>query len=220
MNGAQDMGGMQGFGLVVPEQDEPVFHADWERHAMALTIACGGLGEWSIDMSRHARETIPPPRYLASTYYEIWLEGLTKLLAARGLVSPEELAAGKALQPRRETRRPRLTPDAARAMLAKGSSAERSPTQPARFVVGQTVRTRVMNPAGHTRLPRYARGKTGVIERICGVHVFPDSNATPRGEDPQWLYGVAFEGTELWGPESDPTVSVSVDCWEPYLDPA
>lgn len=220
MNGAQDMGGMQSFGPVEPEPNEPVFHADWERRALAVTIACGGLGEWTIDMSRSARETIPPARYLASSYYEIWFEGLTKLLAARGLVSPEEIAAGHALHPPRATRKPPLDAAAAVAMLAKGAAAERPPRRPARFAVGDVVRTHVMNPAGHTRLPRYARGKTGVIERVCGVHVYPDANATDRGEDPQWLYGVAFEGRELWGPESDPTLSVSVDCWEPYLDPA
>jgi nitrile hydratase beta subunit len=220
VNGAQDMGGLQSFGPVLPEPDEPVFHADWERRALALTIACGGLGEWTIDMSRSARETIPPPRYLASSYYEIWLEGLTKLLAARGLVAPDEIAAGRSLHPRLSPRRPPLDADTAVAMLAKGSPAERPAHSPARFAVGDRVCTRVMNPAGHTRLPRYARGKTGVVERVCGVHVFPDANATARGEDPQWLYGVAFEGRELWGPESDPALSVSVDCWEPYLEPA
>jgi nitrile hydratase beta subunit len=220
MNGAQDMGGMQSFGPVLPEPDEPVFHADWERRALALTLACGGLGEWTIDMSRSARETIPPPRYLASSYYEIWLEGLTKLLAARGLVTPDEITAGHELHPPRATRRPPLDARAALDMIGTGSSAAREATRPARFAVGDKVRAKVINPAGHTRLPRYARGKTGVIERLCGMHVFPDSNATARGEDPQWLYGVAFDGQELWGPESDPALSVSIDCWEPYLEPA
>ena len=86
MNGAQDLGGMMGFGPVSPEPDEPAFHAEWEKRALAVTLACGGLGEWNIDMSRHARETLPPPEYLTSSYYEIWTKGLLKLLAARGLV--------------------------------------------------------------------------------------------------------------------------------------
>ncbi|WP_406854849.1 nitrile hydratase subunit beta [Alsobacter sp. KACC 23698] len=220
MNGAQDLGGMMGFGPVSPEPDEPAFHAEWEKRALAVTLACGGLGEWNIDMSRHARETLPPPEYLTSSYYEIWTKGLLKLLAARGLVGADEIEAGHALRPARPTARPVVTAQNVPAMLARGGPCERPAERPARFGVGDAVVTRVMHPTGHTRLPRYARGKAGVVERVHGAHVFPDSNAHGQGENPQWCYSVRFSGVELWGEGADPTLSVSIDCWEPYLDPA
>ena len=218
MNGAQDLGGMMGFGPVVPEPNEPLFHAPWERRALAVTIAAAGLGEWNLDVSRHARETLPPPEYLTSSYYEIWIKGLTKLLLARGLVTEDELAAGRSLRPAPPTARPALTAEAMAAGLAKGGPCSRPAASPARFAVGQQVRTRNINPTGHTRLPRYARGRTGVIERVHGAFVFPDSNAHGRGEDPQWCYGVVFDARELWGEDADPHLTVAVDCWEPYLE--
>jgi nitrile hydratase len=106
------------------------------------------------------------------------------------------------------------------AVLARGGPANREPVRPARFAAGDRVCTRNLNPAGHTRLPRYARGKVGVVERVHGFHVFPDVNSTGTGEDPQWLYAVAFDGVELWGPDGDPTSSVCIDAFEPYLDAA
>ena len=219
MNGAQDLGGMMGFGPVNPEPNEPPFHGDWEKRALAVTLACGALGEWNLDASRHARETLPPPEYLTSSYYEIWTKGLVKLLAARGLVTPEELEAGRSLAPPRSTAKPPVTADRVAPMLARGGPCDREPAGPARFAVGDRVRSKVMNPTGHTRLPRYARGKAGVVESVHGAFVFPDTNAHGFGENPQWLYGVRFEGAELWGEGADPTVLVSVDCWEPYLEP-
>lgn len=220
MNGAQDLGGMMGLGPVAPEQDEPIFHADWERHALAVTLACGALGEWSIDESRFVRESIPPARYLAMSYYEIWSDALVRLLDSRGLVSREELVEGRALARARTTRRPAPGADAMRAILARGGPCDRPVSAPARFAVGDRVRTLVMHPAGHTRLPRYARGKVGVVERIHGSFVFPDTNAHGQGENPTWVYTVRFDGRELWGRDADPTLSVSTDCWEPYLEPA
>jgi nitrile hydratase subunit beta len=220
MNGAQDLGGMMGFGPVAPEADEPLFHAPWEKRALAVTVACGALGAWTIDESRHARETIPPPRYLSLSYYEIWIEALQKLLARHGFVGADEMASGRMLAPAPATRRP--VPDAAAmaAGLARGSPCERAAPGPARFAAGDRVRTVTINPTGHTRLPRYVRGKAGTIERVHGAHVFPDSNAHGGGENPQWLYTVVFEARDLWGREADPTLSVSADCWESYLEPA
>ncbi len=220
MNGAQDLGGMMGFGPVVPEPEEPLFHAPWERRALAVTIAAAGLGEWNLDAMRHARETIPPPEYLTSSYYEIWLKGLERMLLARGLIGPDELAAGRSLREARETARPALTAGAMAAGLARGAGCMRPATCAARFAAGDRVRTLNINPTGHTRLPRYARGKTGTVERVHGVFVYPDSNAHFRGEDPRWCYGVVFDGRELWGADADPSLTVSVDCWEPYLEPA
>lgn len=220
MNGGQDLGGMMGFGPVAPEKDEPVFHAPWEKRALAVTIASGFLGQWSIDESRHARETLAPQDYLSSGYYEIWLKGLTKLLDRHGLVGADELAAGHALHKAPATKR--QPPDAAGAarILAGGGPADRPATTPARFAPGDAVRTIVIHPTGHTRLPRYARSKRGTVLRVHGVHVFPDSNAHGGGEDPRWLYAVEFTGPELWGRDGDPALRVVVDCWEPYLEPA
>jgi nitrile hydratase subunit beta len=218
MNGPQDMGGLQGFGPVVPEANEPVFHGRWEERAMAMTLGCAMLGQWNIDMSRSARETMPPADYTRATYYEIWLHGLTKLLARQGLVSADEVAAGHALTPRRDIR-PAPTADEARAIVAKGVSAERPLATPPRFAVGDRVRAMKMNPQGHTRLPRYVRGCVGTVELRHGGHVLPDVHALGRNEA-QHLYTIVFDGREVWGADADPTLRVSVDAWESYLEPA
>ena len=219
MNGAQDLGGMMGFGPIAIEQDEPWFHAEWERRAFGLTLAMGATGSWNIDMSRHARESLLPSDYLTSSYYEIWTKGVEKLVVAAGLVSDEELRLGQAVAELALIKR-MLKAEDVPAVLARGGPAERPIKQPARFAVGERVRTRNMHPQGHTRLPRYARGKTGVVEPVHGAHVFPDANARGDGEQPQWLYTVCFLGRELWGQEADPTLSVSIDAWESYLEPA
>lgn len=219
MNGAQDMGGMMGFGPVVPEQDEPVFHAEWERRAFALTLAMAAPGGWNLDQSRAARESLHPARYLAKSYYQIWLAGLEKLMAERGLVTPDEIAAGKALHPAKTVPRV-LTPEDVPATLRKGGPSQRPAASSQRFQIGQRVRARNMHPPGHTRLPRYVRGHAGAVTHVHGAHVFPDANAAGQGESPQWLYTVRFAGRELWGEAADPTATVSVDAWESYLEPA
>ncbi len=218
MNGAHDMGGMHGFGPVEPEPNEPVFHAEWERRAFAVTLAMGAAGEWNIDMSRFARENRPPADYLSKTYYEIWAAGTEQLLIERGLVGADEIAAGRALRPARPVRRVLKAAEVAGA-LSLGTSTDRPATTPARFKVGDRVRTKNFNPTTHTRLPRYVRGHVGVIDAVRGCQVFADSNALGR-EDPQSLYTVRFAARELWGADGDPTSSVTVDAWESYLEPA
>ena len=213
------MGGAHGFGPVVAEADEPVFHAEWERRAFALTLAMGATGEWNLDASRFAREDVPPATYLSRTYYEIWLAGLERLLRERGLVTPEEVAAGRSLGPPAPVDRVLAAADVA-ATLARGSPTEREPAGPARFAAGDRVRARTINPATHTRLPRYVRGHVGTVTGVHGCHVFPDANAHGHGPDPQWLYTVRFDARELWGDEADATVTVSTDAFEPYLEPA
>lgn len=216
MNGAQDMGGMQSFGPVAPETDEPYFHADWERRALALTIAMGSTGKWNIDMSRAARESLPPAQYLSSSYYEIWFAGLRKLLIDSGLATRDEIDSG--VSQRAGAPVPRvLAAVQVNPMLFRGSPASRPEPCPARFAVGDAVRTLTLNPTTHTRLPRYCRGKRGRIVAVRGAHVFPDSNALGRGEDPQWLYTVRFDAVELWGKDTTAS-SVCADCWEPYLE--
>jgi len=219
MNGAQDMGGMMGFGPVVAEHDEPVFHTSWERRAFALTLAMATPGGWNIDQGRAARESLNPAEYLAKSYYEIWIAGLEKLMAERGLVTPDEVAAGTALHPAKAVRRV-LAAERVAAMLVRGGPTEREAVTPQHFQVGQRVLARNIHPAGHTRLPRYVRGHVGCVTHVHGVHVLPDTNATGRGEDPQWLYTVRFQAQELWGEAADPTVSISVDAWESYLQAA
>ena len=219
MNGAQDLGGAMGFGPVRAEANEPVFHAPWEARVLAVTLASGGLGEWTIDEGRHAREVLHPALYLNASYYEIWLRGLERLLEAKGLVDKDELASGRPNGPVATTRRPKMTAAGARELIAKGTPYERTPAAPARFAVGAPVRAKEMNPVGHTRLPRYARGKLGVVERVHGAHVFPDTSSASKG-DPVWLYTVTFAARELWGEGADPTLQVSIEAFEPYLEPA
>jgi nitrile hydratase len=219
MNGGQDLGGMMGFGPVRPEADEPPFHAPWERRAFGLTLAMGATGAWNLDTSRHARESLPPGEYLTSSYYEIWTKGVERLVVQAGLVSPEELRAGAALTPPAPVKRVLGAADVP-AVLARGGPTDREPSAPARFSVGDAVRTVNINPGGHTRLPRYARAKSGTVERVHGVFVFPDTNAHGSGEAPQWLYTVRFAGREVWGEAVDASLVVSVDAWESYLEPA
>lgn len=217
MNGPQDVGGGQGFGPIGPETDEPVFHAAWEERVFAVTLAMGATGAWSIDRSRLARESLAPSQYYASSYYQIWLAGLESLLAEQGLVSRAEIDAGRAIDaPVRLGRR--LAAADVDAAMARGGPVSRPQTDSRpRFALGERVRARRINPSGHTRLPRYVRGCEGIIERIHGRHVFPDTHAAGKGEQPCWLYSVRFRARDLWG--SDTTAdSVSVDCWEPYLE--
>ncbi len=219
MNGAQDLGGMQGFGPVDPEPQEPVFHSEWERRVFALTLAMGFTGQWNIDISRHARESLDPAQYLSSSYYQIWLAGLQKLLVRNELVSREELATGTAATEPVEVAQI-LTAEEVDRSLRRGGPSEREATSKPAFSVGDQVRARNINPPTHTRLPRYVRGRTGVIDRLRKAHVFPDTNAHGKGEQPQHLYSVRFAAAELWGAEDPDGDEVFVDMWESYLDPA
>jgi nitrile hydratase beta subunit len=216
MNGAQDMGGQMGFGPIEVEPDEPPFHADWEGRIFGLTMAMGAARAWNTDMGRAARESLPPAEYLSSSYFQIWFRGLQKLLVHSGLVTQDELDAGRSLAPGRPGTAV-LKPENVQRVVSTNVSNERPVATPALFAVGDRVVTRNMNPLGHTRLPRYARAKHGIVERMHGAQVFADANATGR-EDPQWLYTVSFTGVELWGDDADPSLVVSIDAWESYLE--
>jgi nitrile hydratase subunit beta len=222
MNGGHDLGGMHGLGPIAPEPeaDEPVFHAEWEKRVFALTLAAGALGQWSIDMGRHARERQHPADYLRHSYYENWLAGLEKLVTERGLVSAEELAAGAAAAPPAEALRARvLKAEKVGPAMARGGPVEVAIDAPPRFAIGDRVRARNRHPSGHTREPRYVRGRTGVIHEHYGAHVFPDLSAEGEREG-RHLYSVRFEAAELWGEAAAPTGAVYVDLWEDYLEPA
>ena len=218
MNGVHDMGGMDGFGKVEVEPNEPPFHESWEGRVLAMQRAMGYAGAWHIDDGRFAQETLPPQAYLAASYYWRWALGMQKNLLERGFVTQDEIEAGRALRPGKPLPR-KLTADVVQAGMTRGSFF-RQQQGPARFKPGDRVRTRNINPQTHTRLPRYARGKLGTVELIHGCHAFPDSVATDRGDDPQWLYTVVFDAREIWGADADPTLTISIDAFEPYLEPA
>jgi nitrile hydratase len=218
MNGVHDMGGMDGFGAVHPETNEPVFHAAWEGRVLAISRALGALREWNIDIGRYWIELLPPDVYLGSSYYERWLARNENLSTARGLISTAELACGHAVGAGRSVPGRPMTPEDA-VRLVPGTF-DRPAVTPARFDVGDQVRARNIHPREHTRLPRYVRGHEGVVERVHGCHVFPDAVVATGAEDPQWLYTVAFDGGVLWGPDAEPGLRVSVDAFEPYLERA
>jgi nitrile hydratase subunit beta len=213
------MGGMHGMGPVQPESGEPVFHHRWEARVFALVRAMGAFGRWNIDASRHQRELIPAAEYLRMSYYEKWLTGLTGLLLQHGFVSEEELASGKPA-PGLSKQTPALPASKVPGLIARGSAASRISSAQPRFRPGERVRARNLNPAGHTRLPRYVRGKAGTIDRVHGVFVLPDTNAHFQGESPQHVYSVRFEARELWGSGAASRDAVYVDLWDGYLDGA
>lgn len=217
MNGLHDMGGQQCFGAVVQEVDEPLFHAAWERRVLALTLAMGASGQWNLDMSRFVRESLPADIYLGGSYYRIWLEALLRLLQARGLVTSQELENAEVRAPRLEGVRT-LAAEQVLPLFGRGWPSTREAAAPARFGVGEVVHTVQHHPGGHTRLPRYARGRCGTVVAVHGVHVFPDAHAAGQGEQPQWLYSVRFEARELWGTDTTAD-AVYLDCWESYLLP-
>jgi nitrile hydratase subunit beta len=218
MDGIHDMGGMHGFGEVEPEPNEPVFHAAWEGRCLALNRATGLLGVWTLDESRASIEALPPEIYLSASYYAKWALGLEHRLVYYGLAGADEIAAGRALRVGSAPAHKFTAAELPRT-LTRGSYG-RTPQAPACFKVGDRVRAKNIHPVTHTRLPRYARGHVGVIEAIRGCHVFPDSTAIGAGENPQWLYTVLFDGRELWGETADPTLKVSIEAFEPYLETA
>lgn len=219
MNGPHDLGGQMGFGPVNPEPDEPFFHAQWEKRAMGMTLCSGSFGAWTLDESRHARESLHPAIYYTSSYYELWTRGLEILLQRHGFVTASDLAAGKAVDGTRAPKRVLKAADVAAAM-ARGGPCNRPVASQPKFNAGDRVRARNMHPTGHTRLPRYARGRVGMIEVVREGYVLPDTNAHGKGENPERVYTVAFTGRELWGDEGDPSLTVSIDAWESYLEPA
>jgi len=219
MNGLHDMGGMQGFGPIDPEPNEPVFHDDWERRVFALASAIGPVGNWTSDADRFATEAVPGDEYLSTTYYEKWFTALCKLTVETGLISKGELATGKPDGPSTSADAI-LKADRVEDYVQSVRSHEREAQTPARFAVGQPVTARNMNPHGHTRLPRYVRGHPGVIAAVYGCHVFPDTNAHGEGEQPQWLYSVCFSAAELWGKPHPAQTDIFIDLWEPYLEAA
>jgi nitrile hydratase beta subunit len=221
MNGGHDLGGMHGLGPIHPEPEvaEPVFHADWEKRVFGLVRVMGALGRWNGDMSRHARERQHPADYLRHSYYENWLVGLETLLLETGLVSAEELASGKATQPAPAAVRQRVLQAADVGRALEGTPVALPAPVPPRFQVGDRVRAVNRHPPGHTREPRYVRGRLGVIHAHHGAHLYPDLSAVGVRAG-HHLYSVRFDASALWGEPADRTSTVFVDLWEDYLEPA
>ena len=218
MNGVHDMGGMTCFGPVVPEQDEPVFHSDWERRVFALNLA-GTAFFGPVDRVRHAIERLEPGFYLSVSYYEKWLAAIELLTGEFGVLSDEEIRTGISVAPG-PSREPPPDAEMIDAFIHHGDPVTRREGRvTSAFSVGDIVRARNVQPAGHTRLPRYVRGRLGQIAAVHGNHVFPDTNAHDQGENPQPLYNVRFSAEELWGPEASARDCVHIDLWEDYLEP-
>jgi nitrile hydratase len=217
MNGVHDMGGQQGMGPVQYEKDEPVFHASWEGRIYALNRAMRAWRKWNLDTDRHALETMSPLDYLRMSYYERWVSRLEAQLVNYGIATREELQSGKPA-PGSTRATPMLTLATESRWLSRGIPSSHDPAVRPLFRVGQRVRARNINPTGHTRLPRYARGKTGVIVRDHGVYAFPDTNAHFQGEKRQHVYSVRFTARELWGNAASQRDSVHIDMWDDYLE--
>jgi nitrile hydratase len=223
MSRVHDMGGRFGDGPVVPEAEgAPVFAAEWHGRALAVTLACGSLGQWNIDTSRHARECLSPKDYTRFSYYEKWISALADLLVEKGVLTLEDLAGDGAAAGAHPLADRRLCADQVQPVLASGGPADRLGGPAPLFQVGQKVRTRrpggnAMVEGGHTRLPTYAMGAVGVIERLHGTHVLPDSAAHGLGEAPEPLYAVRFAASELWAQAEHPRDVVVLDLWQSYL---
>jgi nitrile hydratase beta subunit len=218
MNGVHDMGGMQGMGAIVHEKDEPVFHAEWEGRVYALTrLVRAGAGRWNIDAGRYEIERLPPAEYLRMTYYERWAARLPIQVVKMGIATQAEIDSGTPAAGSAKAT-PQLTAAMVPAMVARRSSTRRDVQVRATFKPGQRVRARNIHPPGHTRLPRYARGRVGTVIEDRGVFVFPDTNAEFLGEKPQHLYSVRFTARELWGERASRRDSVYLDLWDDYLE--
>ena len=210
MNGAHDLGGMDGFGPIEREVNEPTFHAEWERRMFALSFGIATAAAVDDDHFRQQVERIPPADYLKSSYYELWYRAHYALLQQRGVLGPGKPAGLN----------PPLVAEGVWPAIEGGAST-RMPAEGcvARFAIGDAVTARNIHPTGHTRLPRYARGKSGTVHAIRGVFSFADSNASGDGLCPQYLYTVGFTAASLWG-DGNGKNTILLDLWDGYLDPA
>ena len=220
-----DLGGSRAYRPVRPAAIDRIFDHDWERKVFGMTFATLAQGIYNTDENRYARESMEPSEYLASSYWALWFAALETNLVDKGVVEFDEIderaraIAGGRFPALPDAPRPELVRDVKDAIFG-GVSAARPPAAAARFAVGERVRARTIRLHGHTRLPGYVQGRVGVVARVCGSYVYPDTNAHLRGEHPEHVYTVRFRAGELWGDASEPNVTVAVDAWESYLEPA
>ena len=217
MNGIHDMGGMQNMGPLVYEKDEPVFHAPWEGRVYAIRRALSAWRKWTTDHARHEIELIRPADYMRMSYYERWLVSTIELTIKTGLITRAEVESGKPAPGSAKATPPVNIADAS-VLNVRPKVARPDAVVKPRFKAGERVRARNMQPIGHTRLPRYARGKAGTIHLDHGIYVFPDTIVAGLGEKPQHVYSVRFEARELWAPEASARHAVYLDLWDDYLE--
>lgn len=226
MNGIHDMGGLHGFGPVVVEQNEPVFHAHWEGRVYAMTQVLDTTGIYSLDEHRHEIELMHPADYLRDGYYGRWLFAMERILNRKGILKHAEVETRIAERGRDVEQTTPLNADGrnwplpADQKIRWGAWRHEVVVTP-KFAVGDRVRVRNWQPSGHTRLTAYVRGKVGVVAVTNAQGwVFPDTRAHNKGENLQPVYNVSFDAAELWGDVAEPNVVVSVDLSEAYLEHA
>ena len=224
MTRIHDMGGRFGDGPMQPsDEDAAIFEQDWHARALAMTLACGSLGLWNIDISRHTRELLSPKDYTRFSYYEKWIAALADLLVETGAITREELQGGMPAASQLADKI--MSRDKVAGILAAGGPTDRAGGPAPCFSVGQAVKTRrladnMQVAGGHTRLPAYAAGAVGRVVRLHGTHVLPDASAHRLGDAPEPLYAVAFAASELWSAPEHPRDEVVLDLWQSYLEPA
>lgn len=218
MNGIHDMGGMHGFG---PVQREAHGHTEWELHVIALNRLSQKQGYYNIDEFRYGIENMQPSHYLRSAYFERWLATVEYNLIEKGLLTRDELdSRTEQLRRQTETDRPEHIPAGHVQQTLQGLPDTTSSSLEPRFAVGDTVLVRNSHPTWHTRVPRYVRGKRGVIHLVHGPAPFPDTHAHGLGKNPQNVYNVRFDAPELWADSAEPGQILYIDLWESYLEPA
>ena len=207
-------------GPVVREDNEPVFHDEWESRVFANTLTMLAAGYFSTDEIRRAIELIPPEDYLHFSYYERWLAGLTMLMLEKDVLTQDELDSGQSVRVEGGTALPPLPKEAAEFAMTNPMPANVDVDISPRFAVGDSVVTRNMNPLHHTRIPRYARGKRGTVHEVQQVFLLPDRHAYAGPDQPERVYTVGFSARELWGDEAPARDSLFIDMFDSYLDPA
>ena len=218
MNSIHDIGGMDNIGPVPIEKDEPVFHGDWERKVYAMTLATMGAGIFVTDEVRYMTETIPPKDYLSFKYYEKWLYSLEQMMLHKNVITQQELESGAVSEPDLAA-----GIEAASLERMQYGMKNRMPVfvdtdSPPRFKTGDAIIARNINPLHHTRLPRYIRGRRGVVEMDHGIFLLPDTNAHGGPDKPQHVYSVRFSARELWGTDAPARDSLYIDLFDDYMD--
>jgi nitrile hydratase len=218
VNTIHDLGGIHGFGAIEAERNEPPFYEKWEGRAGGIVEVMTFPAGFTVDRFRYLRETLRPDLYLTQSYYEQWLYVAEQILLEAGMISAQELREGRSTAVSK--RNDAMRADAVWGFLHDRAHTGRTLDEAPRFAIGRNVRARNTQPEGHTRLPRYARGKIGTVTRHHGGHVLPDAHAHWKGPMPQHLYTVRFTARELWGETANARDSVHLDLWESYLEPA
>lgn len=220
MDGIADMGGTQGWGSAhPPPADEPVFAEAWEGRAFALALLSTRLAGWNTDAFRHALERLSRPEYLDDGYFGRWLNAAELICTDSAILAPQAVGARARNLRGEHVQEPPTSQPVRPDYLPAGEGSLRTVDAAPAFAVGERVRTKIISRAGHSRLPRYVRGHTGVVGQVQPPSVLPDTNAHFQGENPQYVYTVRFDSRELWGAEAEP-FTLTIEMFESYLEKA